>query len=245
VIAAEALEEQEFTSLAIGDSPMLVAVQYLAEAGFDVNAHGCRQYAEGLAVLEFYAGEGDLHDFVAIALGVNGTITITDLEQAVEILGEGRILGLVTQPELEGQDETDIETVRSFAELQTDRTVLIDWAAVSEGHENWFQPDGVHLTDKGAREFTALLEQGRDEAEQLAAATLEEVEESPVEEAIGAEPAAAEETAEDDGGGFPWTVVIVLLLIVATLAILRRRAVVKERIRERERRVRAGQAPRG
>src|SRR5947199_7924225 len=37
--------------LAIGDSTMLLALPYLAREGFEVNAHGCREYDEALALL--------------------------------------------------------------------------------------------------------------------------------------------------------------------------------------------------
>ena len=206
--------------LAIGDSPMLLAVPDLAAVGFDVNAHGCRQYEEGLEVLEQRAADGTLPGFVVIALGSIGSVATLDLERALEILGPDRILGLVTMQELSGEVTTDPEIVRFFAESHPEQVVLIDWFAESEGHESWFQPDGVHLTEKGAVVFAERLAEAAEEAE-----------------ALGASPAPAEPVTEtpekaggDEGGGFPWGLALLAIaIVVGTLAVLRRRAVVRRR----------------
>jgi hypothetical protein len=34
---------------------------------------------------------------------------------------------------------------------------LVDWAAASAEHRDWFVDDRVHLTVEGAREYTRLL----------------------------------------------------------------------------------------
>lgn len=223
VVEAEAVlaqGESEAPPLAIGDSPMLLAVPDLAAAGFDVNAHGCRQYEEGLAVLEEKAAAGELPGFVVVALGSNGSVATIDLERARAILGPDRILGLVTMQELSGEITTDPEIVRFFAEEHPDRVVLIDWFSESEGHESWFQPDGVHLTEKGAQVFADRLAAAAEEAGALGGSV------AIAEPAVETEEAAA----EDDGGGFPvGPILIVVVLIALTLALMRRRTVVRRR----------------
>jgi hypothetical protein len=58
--------------LAVGDSPMLLALEPLADKGFRANARGCRQYPEGLALIRDLRHRDKLPRLVVIALGSNG-----------------------------------------------------------------------------------------------------------------------------------------------------------------------------
>ncbi|MDO8212365.1 hypothetical protein [Conexibacter sp. CPCC 206217] len=143
--------------LAIGDSAMLLALPDLARAGFDANAHGCRDMHEGLALLRARAAAGALPDVVVIALGANASIDARQVSAALHRLGRTRRLVLVTPRELGGWSGEDARTVRAFGKRLPRRVGVLDWVAHSRGHTSWFQPDGLHLTFDGARAFTKLL----------------------------------------------------------------------------------------
>lgn len=143
--------------LAIGDSPMLLAMPNLAAVGYRANARGCRQFPEGLDVLHQYKKKGHLSPLVVIALGSNGVITKSNLHRAMDIVGRKRTLGLVTPRELGGGSGADAEIVRKEADAHPHRTVLLDWVKYSSGHSGWFQSDGLHLTSEGADAFTKLM----------------------------------------------------------------------------------------
>jgi hypothetical protein len=143
--------------LAIGDSPMLLPLPNLADAGYRANARGCRQFPEGLDVLREYKRKGHLAPLVTIALGSNGIITKTHIHKALRIIGKRRTLGLVTPRELGGGSGADAAIVRKEADEHPKRIVLLDWVKYSEGHSGWFQSDGLHLTSEGAVAFTKLL----------------------------------------------------------------------------------------
>lgn len=150
--------------LAIGDSTMLLALYELSAAGFEANAHGCRQYAEALAILRSRRNHGTLPHMVLIALGADGSVTSGDLDQTLHILGRGRVLGLVTPRELGGGSGSDAADERLIAHRYPKRTLLLDWVRYSAGHGGWFQPDGLHLTTAGAQAFTRLLKRALGDA---------------------------------------------------------------------------------
>lgn len=144
--------------LAIGDSTMLLAAYNLAAVGFEVDAQGCRQYDEALQILARRRAAGTLPHMVLIALGADGSVTHQDIGRALGFLCCTRLLVLVTNRELGGGSGPDAETDRQEARRHPVRIALLDWVAYSAGHGgDWFQPDGLHLTDVGARAFTRLL----------------------------------------------------------------------------------------
>ena len=144
--------------LAIGDSPMLLALPNLGEAGYRANARGCRQYPEGLAVMKSRKRDGRLPRLVVIALGSNASITRAHIHEALDIIGRRkRTLGLVTPRELGGGSSSDADVVRTEAKRHRNRIVLLDWVKKSAGHSSWFQSDGLHLTLTGAKKFTNML----------------------------------------------------------------------------------------
>ncbi len=143
--------------LAIGDSPMLLALPNLAQAGYRANAHGCRQWAEGMGVIRNFKRKDRLPRLVVVALGSNGVVTKRDIHKALDLVGKKRTLGLVTPRESGGGSSSDAAIIRKEAKAHANRIVLIDWVKHSAGHSGWFQPDGLHLTYEGAAAFTNLL----------------------------------------------------------------------------------------
>lgn len=143
--------------IAIGDSPMLLALPDLAKKGFRANARGCRTYREGLGVVRDLRRRDRLPRLVVIALGSNGSITKADIHRALDLVGKKRILGLVTPRETGGGAGHDARLVRAEARKHRNRIELIDWVRHAKGHGGWFQPDGLHLTFDGAAAMARLF----------------------------------------------------------------------------------------
>jgi hypothetical protein len=143
--------------LAIGDSTMLLAIDELSRIGYDVDAHGCRQMTEGLAVIRHRKAIGDLPHLVVLALGTDWTVSRAEIRTALHILGPNRVLGLVTPRELGGWSGSDATHMRQAASVYGKHVVLLDWVKYSRGHGSWFQPDGTHLTFAGAHAFARLF----------------------------------------------------------------------------------------
>ncbi len=145
--------------LAIGDSTMLLAIPPLTREGYSVNAHGCRQIDEGLALLRDGRRHNRLPHLIVIALGADASISPGQLDSAFRLIGPRRVLGLVVPLELGGGTSSDADAVRAAAKRHPKRSVLLDWVAYSAGHGEWFQPDNLHLTSTGAEAFARLLRQ--------------------------------------------------------------------------------------
>jgi hypothetical protein len=143
--------------IAIGDSPMLLALEPLAKEGYLANARGCRFWPEGLALIRKLRNDDKLPRLVVVALGSNGSVTRANIREALDLVGKDRTLGLVTPRETGGGSSRDADIVRSQAKKHKNRTVLLDWVKYSAGHPAWFQPDGLHLTFDGADAFARLL----------------------------------------------------------------------------------------
>jgi hypothetical protein len=141
--------------LAIGDSVMLLALPYLARSGFVANAHGCRGFPEGLSLL--HQRRKHLPKMVVIALGADFNVTRKEIHRALHILGPKRLLVLVTPIELGGSAGSDATRIRAAGQRYKRHILVLDWVKYSRGHGSWFQPDGTHLTFKGARQFAKLL----------------------------------------------------------------------------------------
>ncbi|MGI8713662.1 MAG: hypothetical protein ACR2NR_10860 [Solirubrobacteraceae bacterium] len=136
---------------------MLLSLPGLAAAGYDGNAHGCRQFGQALGLLGQLRARKALPHMVAIALGANGTVTGDDINQGLRLLGHKRLLVLVTPRELGGGSGADAATERAAAAQHPRRILLLDWVRYSAGHPSWFAPDGLHLNLPGVKAFTALL----------------------------------------------------------------------------------------
>jgi len=134
--------------LAIGDSTMLLAMDNLSRAGFNVNAHGPH--------------------LVVMALGADFTISWRDIRRALHVLGPDRVLGLVTPRELGGGSGSDAVHCREAAAHYKRRVLLLDWVKYSRGRGGWFQPDGLHLTYAGARAFARLFKRALPYAQPVA-----------------------------------------------------------------------------
>ena len=136
---------------------MLLALDPLADEGYRVNARGCRQYPEGLALIRDLRHRDKLPRLVVVALGSNGTVSKANIHDALDIVGKKRTLGLVTPRESGGGAGPDAALVRSEAHKHENRVELLDWVDYSAGHSAWFQPDGLHLTFEGADAMAQLF----------------------------------------------------------------------------------------
>jgi hypothetical protein len=141
----------------IGDSVVIGALQETAAAGFEIDARACRGFREGLEVLRIRRDTRRLPRLVVMQLGTDGRVPAGDIAKALKVVGRRRVLGLVTPREVFGHDARDARAMRKAARRHPHRVLLLDWARYSRDHASWFQPDEVHLSIEGAREFGAFL----------------------------------------------------------------------------------------
>ncbi|WP_354700286.1 hypothetical protein DSM112329_00554 [Paraconexibacter sp. AEG42_29] len=141
--------------LMIGDSVLLGALREVTRAGFEINTRGCRGWREGMAVLRARRRAGTLPREVVVALGSNGGVTRASIRTALAITGRHRVLVLLTPRELRGT--SGAAAVRAAGRAHPDRILVIDWARRARAAAGWLQPDGIHLTPRGAAGLAQLL----------------------------------------------------------------------------------------
>lgn len=139
--------------LVIGDSTMIFAAPKLGRMGIEADAHGCRQFGEGISMLSARRHSGTLPAIAVLALGANGPIGPGQISRALSVLGRRRILGLVTPRRSPMSDAR----MRAAAHRHPDRVLLIDWVTHSAGNGQWFAGDGLHVDDGGATAYARLI----------------------------------------------------------------------------------------
>jgi hypothetical protein len=143
--------------LVIGDSAMLLAVPYLAKERMQANARGCRMWSEGLKLIRARRRSHSLPHLVVMALGANWTISRSDIEAAVRLVGPKRVLGLVAPREEGGVTSSDAYNVRRAGRRHPRRVKVLDWPRYSARRGGWFSGDGLHLSYRGARAYARYI----------------------------------------------------------------------------------------
>lgn len=135
--------------LIVGDSVLLGAMGTVAAEGFEVNAHGCRGWGEGIAYLRARRHAGSLPHLVVLQLGTNWSITAHGIREAVSITGSRRVLAIMTPREVGGFGGRDAQNVRAAAKRYPEQVLVLDWVRYTRTKAAWFAPDGIHLTWSG------------------------------------------------------------------------------------------------
>lgn len=143
--------------LIIGDSVLLGAIPEVARIGFDIDAHGCRQWTEGARVVRLHKRRGTLPHMVAMFLGADWTVSKAQIHEVMYRLGKKRVLVLITPREVGGRGGSDAENMRDMAKKYPTRIFLLDWVRYTRHKTRWFGPDGLHLGIGGANRLARYL----------------------------------------------------------------------------------------
>ena len=94
---------------------------------------------------------------IILDLGNNGALTEDQVTAIFELIkNQPRIIVVNTAVPRPWRDSNN-EIVARIASRYS-QAVVIDWAAISEGHPEYFAPDGVHLVPTGAAVYVAEIE---------------------------------------------------------------------------------------
>lgn len=142
----------------IGDSVSLGANEQL-NAAFPhglIDTRGERMSEEALEVLAAYVEQGIVGDDVVWSIGTNGVLDNDIMNRLLEIVGPDRQLWLVNLRTPNAKDIDNNALLDQFAAAH-DNVHLVDWLGASEGHDDWFIEDGIHLTWDGRDAYAAVL----------------------------------------------------------------------------------------
>lgn len=150
--------KQPTTVTAIGDSIMIDVSPYLKDAfpNITIDAKVGRQMSQAFETVERMKKEGTLGSHVIIGLGTNGAFTTEQLESLIQLIGDEREVVLVNT-RVPRPWESLVNKKLKEVSSKFPNTVLVDWYAASAGNQSYFAPDGVHLTQTGAKEYTSLV----------------------------------------------------------------------------------------
>lgn len=147
--------------LAVGDSVLLGAKTCLKGTDVKVNAVENRTMAEGAALIEQKAGNGDLPPRVMVALGTNGPFGFKTLDRIMRAAGPDRAVYFTTVelPDTYSYEDEVNQRLRAMPGRWPNAHV-IDWNAsvLAAG----LYPDGIHLNPQGCQAYANLVLQGVD-----------------------------------------------------------------------------------
>ena len=164
----------------IGDSVMLGAIQELyeqfPEGYFDAGTSRTSYVADG--IVSYIEDMGLLGDVVVFNFGANGEGPDWVRENVVDRLSDRKVFWLTNTNRSTFWVN---DSIKELAEKRSNLTV-IDWNQLSEGHDEYFISDGIHLTEEGKKAFASAIfdgicEQYREEWQQKVDAIIAEHEE--------------------------------------------------------------------
>ncbi|MEH7503581.1 acyltransferase family protein [Neobacillus drentensis] len=143
---------------AIGDSILLDVAPYLTEYFPSINMDGKvgRQMSQAVEIVNKMKKEGTLGDTVFIELGSNGAFNKNELISMIKLIGNDREI-IFINTRVPRPWETEVNNALKEVTEKYNNTTLVNWYAASAGHNEYFSPDGVHLNEKGAKVYAALV----------------------------------------------------------------------------------------
>ncbi|MGO4106203.1 acyltransferase family protein [Paenibacillus sp. YAF4_2] len=142
----------------IGDSVILDAAPFLEKQlpGIVIDGKVGRQMRQAQEVINQMKEDNKLGSTVVVELGTNGAFTSKQLKALILSLGKVDHIYLVnTRVPRNWQDTVNKmlpEVAKDFSNV-----IIVDWYTASEGKDDYFSNDGVHLKKDGAQFYAAML----------------------------------------------------------------------------------------
>jgi len=115
-----------------------------------------RQLYEAPAIYQNYLDQGLVGDVVVFALGTNGYVTDEQIDELMKLVGDQKHVWFVNTRSTEDYVYETNDALQRAADRYSN-VELIDWYSYSDGHEEYFDGDGTHLTNESAELYTYLI----------------------------------------------------------------------------------------
>ena len=138
-------------SIILGSKTKLAARYTLAE----INARVGRQIGELIQVVE-QDKTGLEHDPVVLDLGNNNHLTSDDVTTLFSLLKDQPKM-VVVNTAVPRTYRLDNDRIIKQVIASYPNATLVDWNAISNGHPEYFGPDGVHLSDQGSTVYVDAI----------------------------------------------------------------------------------------
>ena len=156
-VVATTIPAAKFDVLAVGDSVMLGSARKLTSYGITVDAAKNRQVSSGAQVLDYRMKTGELGNNVVVHLGTNGRTTASTFDQVMKPLAKvQRVIVLTVRVPGSPYSDKNNEIITALP-LKYPNVTILDWAALSTGHKDWFASDGIHPNALGQDQYVGFI----------------------------------------------------------------------------------------
>lgn len=115
-----------------------------------------RQLNQAIELVPTYVAFNDADNAVIIELGTNGYFTDHQIDRLINSFSKAHIYLVNTR--VPRSWEKEVNEILSRKANEKENITLIDWYSVAINHPEYFEPDGVHLKNKGAESLTLLID---------------------------------------------------------------------------------------
>lgn len=154
----EDIKPVDYKITAIGDSVIIDAIPFLTEQfpNITVDAQVGRQMSAAFDVINSFKQNGNLGDYVVIALGTNGVFNEEQLASLIDTIGKEKHITLINTRVPRQWESVVNKNIQSITTTYPS-IKIVDWYEASSNHNEYFAPDGVHLTRTGAKVYADLI----------------------------------------------------------------------------------------
>ncbi|MBQ3300666.1 MAG: acetyltransferase, partial [Eggerthellaceae bacterium] len=156
--SASAAESNAYDILLIGDSVSVRAIPYFDELfpHGHIDSMVNRQMYEAPDIYKWYADQGLVGDVVVFALGTNGYVVDEQTDELMKAVGTDKHVWFINTRSTEDYVSATNEAIERIAS-KYDNVHIIDWYGLSDGHGEYFDGDGTHLTEDAARMYAQII----------------------------------------------------------------------------------------
>lgn len=149
---------QETSPLFIGDS-LLVNIGSQIQSRIPnavINGEVGRQMYEAVDLAKNkYQHFNNKDENIILELGTNGDFSKEQLDEFIQVFDEANIYLVTTRVPRDWQNS--VNKKMSAAEKEYENVTVINWYNASEGHVEYFEPDGIHLNHDGVESMVDLI----------------------------------------------------------------------------------------
>lgn len=145
----------------IGDSVLVGIEPYLKEKLPKVIVEGKvgRQMSQAKKLTDELRERGKLGEHIIIELGTNGPFSKDQLRSLLTSISDAKQVLVVTTRVPKGWQDTVNSNIEEVVP-EFNNAKIVDWYTASEGKDEFFYQDGVHLKPDGSRFYASLLIEG-------------------------------------------------------------------------------------
>lgn len=148
-------DKKDLAPLLLGDSVMVDIGNTFKDKvpNADIDGKVGRNLYEALPLVNNqYKDKTQKGDQVVLELGTNGDFSKSQLDELINRLGEADIY--LINVRVPRPYEQHVNDLLAQAPKEHSNVKLINWYEASEGHTEYFAPDGIHLEQKGVEALT-------------------------------------------------------------------------------------------